>query len=77
MIYISDYSTDLIKINKDNSNIFFLAKEGLIVSGVNGNLVLTTSLNTTYTYPFKDVESPSYPILDQLVVKVREYIDNG
>lgn len=76
MVEISDYNTTYIKVNNNNADIFFLAKDGLVVSGVGGNVVLVTSSNSSYTYFFSNIKSPSKTTLDELVVAVRVFIDN-
>lgn len=75
MVYITNYNTNLIKINKDNSDILFLEKEGLSVSGVGGNIIFTNG-GLSYTYSYSDVRLPVKNTLDELLVTVREYIDN-
>lgn len=76
MVKITDYSTDFIKINQDNKYILFVEKIGTNVSGNNGNVILITSDNISRTYPFSEFKEPSEVTLDNLVVRIREYLDN-
>lgn len=75
MIIIENYSTTYIKINKDESDIFFLAKENLQVSARSGSIILTQG-SSSYTYPFTDIKRPKLTTPDEIVVTIRQYIDN-
>ena len=74
LVHITDYSATLLKVNEDNSNIFFIEKDGCSVGGENGALTLTTAA-LKKTYPLSTVKSPSYNDLDDLVVAIRVFID--
>lgn len=76
MVDITSYNTSYLKINKDNTEIFFLGKSGLSVAGVGGNIVLTTTDNNSYSYSLGEIGLPVNNALDDLVVAVRQYIDN-
>jgi hypothetical protein len=75
MVIITNYSDTYLKINKDESDIFFLAKDGLQVSARAGSIILTSS-STSYTYVFTDIKSPKLTTPDEMVVAIRQYIDN-
>lgn len=66
MVIITNYSDDLIRINNNDSEIFFLNKSDLEVSGVGGRLVLTNS-TSQYTYLRMDIKVPSSVTLDDLL----------
>lgn len=76
MVRIDNYNNTYLKVNKDNTDIFFLLKSDLSVSIVSGNIVLTTS-TTSHTYKFTDVTIPALTTPDELAVQIRIYIDNG
>lgn len=76
MISITDYSTAYIKVNNNNSEIYFLAKSGLSVSGSNGNIIFLTSGNDSRTFKGVDITEPKLTTLDEQVVRFREFIDN-
>lgn len=76
MIAISDYNATYIKVNNNNSDIFFLAKDGLTVKGSSGNVIFTTSTNETTTIKSTNITEPKLTTLEEYVVRFKEFIDN-